>query len=133
MSATLVQVLITLGVTNTPLPAGITNGSISAVVTDSTGAAQPAVSLTGIETPPYSFTTSLPLSADGVTVACSVVATDLDSNGTPIAVPGNPTAAIQLTATEPSFNAANGTATMSLTPAAAAANPAVVAAIKAKK
>jgi hypothetical protein len=133
MSATLAQVLITIGVAQTVLPAGITAGSMSAVVTDSTGAAQPAVTLTGSETPPYSFTASLPISSDGVTVAASVVATALDSNGNAISVPGNPSAPISLTLTEPSFNAPNGTATMALTPAAAAANPAIVAALKAKK
>lgn len=129
MSATLVQVLIALGTAKTPLPSGITAGGMSTVVTDSTGAAQPAVVLTGSETPPYSFTTSLPLSSDGVTVAATVVATSLDSTGAAIAVSGNPSPAITLTLTEPSFALVTG-ATMTLTPSAAAANPSVAAAIK---
>jgi hypothetical protein len=122
MSSNLVQVLITITPIKQPLPAGITAGVLSVVVTDSTGAAQPAVSLTGSENPPFSFTTSLPLSADGVTVAASIVETALDSTGTPISFPGNPGAPVQLTLTEPQFNAP-GSATMTLTPAAAAANP----------
>ena len=126
MSATLISVLITAGTAQVAAPTGITPGVLSAVVTDSTGAAQPAVSLTGA---PYSFTTSLPLSADGITVAASVVFTALDSTGTPVVVPGNPSASIPLTLTEPSITIGTS-ATMTLTPAAAAANPAVVAAIK---
>lgn len=129
MSATLAQVLITITPVKAPLPAGISAGVLSVVVTDSTGASQPAVALTGSETPPFSFITSLPISSDGVTVAASIVETALDSTGTPIVYPGNPSAPIALTLTEPSFNAP-GAATMSLTPAAAAANPAVAAAVK---
>jgi hypothetical protein len=129
MSTQLAQVLITITPVKAPLPAGITAGVLSAVVTDSTGTAQPAVSLTGSENPPFSFTTSLPISADGVTVAASIVQTALDSTGTPVAFPGNPSPSIALTLTEPTFNAP-GTVTMSLTPAAAAANPSVAAAVK---
>ena len=129
MSAILAQVLIAITPVKTPLPAGTTAGVLSVVVTDSTGAAQPAVALTGSESPPFSFTTSLPISADGVTVAASIVQTALDANGTPIASPGNPSVAQQLTLTEPAFNAP-GVATMTLTPAAAAANPGVAAALK---
>jgi len=126
MSATLISVVITPNITNTAVPAGISAGGISAVVTDSTGAAQAAQVLTSA---PYALTTSLPLSADGVTVAASVVYTSLDSTGAPISAPGNPSASIALTLTEPSFPLATG-ATMVLTPAAAAANPAVAAAAK---
>jgi hypothetical protein len=129
MAATLAQVLITITPVKAPLPAGITAGVLSVVVTDSTGAAQPAVALTGSESPPFSFTTSLPISADGVTVSASIVETALDSTGTPVVYPGNPSASIPLTLTEPAFNAP-GTATMTLTPAAVAANPGVAAAIK---
>jgi hypothetical protein len=126
MSATLVSVIITPNIVNTAVPAGITPGALSAVVTDSTGAAQPAQQLTSA---PYALTTSLPISADGVTVAASVVYTSLDSNGNPISAPGNPSASIALTLTEPSFPLATG-ATMVLTPASATANPAVAAAAK---
>jgi hypothetical protein len=129
MSTPLAQVLITITPVKTALPAGISAGVLSVVVTDSTGAAQPAVSLTGTESPPFSFTTSLPISADGVTVSATLVETALDSTGTPIAVAGNPSSPIPLTLTEPSFNAP-GPATMTLTPAAAVANPALAAAIK---
>jgi hypothetical protein len=129
MSATLAQVLITITPVKAPLPAGIIAGVLSVVVTDSTGAVQPAVSLSGSEKPPFSFTTSLPISADGVTVSASIVESALDSNGTPIVFPGNPSAPMALSLTEPSFNAP-GAATMTLTPAAAAANPAVAAAVK---
>ena len=126
MSGTLVSVVITPSITNTALPTGITAGGISAVVTDSTGAAQPAQVLTSA---PYALTTSLPVSADGITVAASVVYTSLDSTGAPIVATGNPSASISLTLTEPSFPLATG-ATMVLTPASAAANPAVAAAAK---
>jgi hypothetical protein len=86
MAATLAQVLITITPVKTPVPPGITAGPLSVVVTDSTGAAQAAVSLTGSENPPYSFTTSLPISSDGITVSASIVETALDSTGKPIAV-----------------------------------------------
>jgi hypothetical protein len=125
MSATLAQVLITLATVKTPLPAGIQAGSLSVVVTDSAGAAQPAVAIPAPG--PYSLTTSLPISSDGVTVAASVQATALDSTGAPIGAPGP---VIPLTLTEPSFDAPGSTATMTLTPAAAAANPAVAAAVR---
>jgi hypothetical protein len=132
MSATLVSVIIQAAVTQTALPAGISAGNVSAVVTDSTGAAQPAVTLTGSESPPFSLTTSLPVSADGITVSASVVYTSLDSTGTAIVATGNPSASIALTLTEPAFPLATG-ATMTLTPAAAAANPAIAAAAKKAK
>jgi hypothetical protein len=130
MSATLVQVLITLTSSKAPLPSGLTSGGQSIVVTDSTGAAQPAVI---VPAAPYIVTTSLPLSADGVTVAASVVATAIDSTGAPISAPGNPGPSISLTLTEPSFDLPGTTATMVLTPAAATANPAVAAAVKGHK
>lgn len=126
MSATLVSVVITPNITNTALPAGITAGGISAVVTDSTGAAQPAQVLTSA---PYALTTSLPVSSDGITVSASVEYTSLDSTGAPIVATGNPSSSIALTLTEPSFPLATG-ASMVLTPASAAANPAVAAAAK---
>jgi hypothetical protein len=129
MSATLVQVLITCATSKVPVPSGITPAGLSVVVTDSTGAAQPAVTLTGSESPPFSFTTSLPLSSDGITVSASIVGTALDSTGTAIVATGNPSASIPLVLTEPSVNLLSG-ATMTLTPAAVAANPGVAAAIR---
>lgn len=127
MSASLAQVLITLATIKAPLPSGITAGGLSVVVTDSTGAAQPAVITPAA---PYTVTTSLPISSDGVTVTASVVATAIDSTGAPISAPGNPGPSISLTLTEPAFDLPGSTATMVLTPAAAAANPALVAALK---
>jgi hypothetical protein len=129
MASSLAQVLITLTTSQLPVPAGITAGPLSAVVTDSTGAAQPAVSIPA--TGPYSFTTTLPVSADGVTVSASLVMTSTDSTGAPIVAPGNPSAAIALTLTEATFALATG-ATMVLTPAGAAANPNLAAAAKRK-
>jgi hypothetical protein len=129
MSATLVQVVITVGTAKVPVPSGITPAGLSVVVTDSTGVAQAAVVLTGSESPPYSFTTSLPLSADGLTVSASIVGTALDSTGAAVVATGNPSASVALTLTEPSVVLLS-TATMVLTPAAVAAHPAVAAAIK---
>lgn len=131
MASSLAQVLITITPVKTVVPDGVTPGVLSVVVTDSTGAAQAPVSLTGSENPPFSFTTSLPVSSDGITVSASIVETALDSSGNTISVPGNPGAPIALTLTEPTFNAP-GAATMTLTPAAAAANPALAAAVKRK-
>lgn len=83
MSTTLVQVLIALSqgaVTNSPTGAAYAGTSV--VVTDSTGVAQPAVVLTGAETPtPFAFTTSV-APGDG-----SVVAQDLDVNGAAMGSP----------------------------------------------
>jgi hypothetical protein len=126
MAANLAQVLIAISPVKTPIPAGLSAGAVSVVVTDSSGAAQAAVSLTGSETPPFSFTTSLPISADGVTVSASVAQTSLDSTGT--AIPGA-TRTDTLSLTEPTFNAP-GAVTMTLTPAAVAANPTLAAAVK---
>jgi hypothetical protein len=127
MSANLAQVLITLATSKAALPAGLASGGLSIVVTDSTGAPQPAVV---VPAAPYTVTTSLPISSDGVTVAASVVATAIDSTGAPIAAPGNPGPTISLTLTEPAFDLPGSTATMVLTPGAAAANPALAAAVK---
>jgi hypothetical protein len=63
-------------------PTGAAFASTSVVVTDSTGVAQAAVLLTGIETPtPWAFSTSV---APG---AGTVVATDLDINGATLGTP----------------------------------------------
>jgi hypothetical protein len=118
MSSTLVQVLvaITKGASiNTPTGAAF--ASTSVVVTDSTGVAQPAVLLTGIESPPWSFTTSV---APGNGTA---VATDLDISG---AVLGTPvTQTFTEAGSPPTFLPTTG---ISVTPTA---NTAAVAAVRA--
>lgn len=77
MSTSLVQVLIALtqgASINTPTGAAYANTQV--VVTDSTGVAQPTVTLTGKELPtPFAFTTSVAVGAG------TVVATDFDANG----------------------------------------------------
>src|ERR1700684_3074794 len=83
MSAALIAVIvaITKG-TSTPTQTGAAFASTSVVVTDSSGVAQPAVLLTGVETPtPWAFSTSV---APG---AGTVVATDLDINGATLGTP----------------------------------------------
>jgi hypothetical protein len=127
MSTVLAAVLVTIPTQKQALPAGLTAGPLSVVVTDSNGVAQAPVSLTGTETPPFSFNTSLPVSSDGVTVSAAIAATALYPNGTPI--PGA-TRTDTVSLTEPAFNAPSGVPTMTLTPAAAAANPAIAAAVK---
>jgi hypothetical protein len=76
MSTTLVKVSVAL-TQGAPIksPTGAAYAGTSVVVTDSTGVAQAAVVLTGKETPPFTFQTSV---APG---AGTVVATDLDVNG----------------------------------------------------
>jgi hypothetical protein len=83
MSTPLVTITVLLTKTTANLPS--TNAAFlntSVVVTDSTGVAQPAVLLTGAETPtPWSFTASV------ATGAGTVVATDMDVNGLAIGTP----------------------------------------------
>lgn len=83
MSTPLIQVIIAL--TTSPLapPAGAAAyAGTSVVVTDSTGVAQPAVVLTGKETPtPYAFQTAV-APGDG-----TVVAQALDVNGAAMEAP----------------------------------------------
>lgn len=83
MSTTMVTVTVVLTKTTANLPttnAAFANTSV--VVTDSTGVAQPAVLLTGVETPtPWAFTASVAIGAG------TVVATDMDVNGAPIGTP----------------------------------------------
>ncbi len=83
MSTPLVTVTVTLTKVTANLPAAnAAFKNTSVVVTDSTGVAQPAVLLTGAETPtPWTFTASV---APG---AGTVVATDLDVNGLAIGTP----------------------------------------------
>lgn len=83
MSTPLVPVIVALA-KGAPIntPTGAAFASSSVVVTDSTGVAQPAVLLTGVETPtPWAFATSV---APG---AGTVVATDLDVNGATLGTP----------------------------------------------
>jgi hypothetical protein len=83
LSTTLIQVTvaITKGASISS-PTGAAFKSTSVVVTDSTGIAQPAVLLTGIETPtPWSFTASVAVGAG------TAVATDMDVNGATLGTP----------------------------------------------
>ena len=81
MSAQMIQVSIVLA--KGPAPAGTpVVASTSVVVTDSSGTAQPAVVLTGVESPtPWGFTTSVAVGAG------TVVATDLDATGATVGTP----------------------------------------------
>lgn len=84
MSSNLVQVLIALAVgaaVNTPT--GAKSAGISVVVTDPVSGDQPPVLLTGAESPPWSFTTSVNPSpiVNGAPVPGNVAATPLDVNG----------------------------------------------------
>ena len=83
MSATLipVTVAITKGA-STPTPTAAAFASTSVVVTDSSGVAQAAVLLTGVETPTaWAFSTSVNVGAG------TVVTTDLDINGATLGAP----------------------------------------------
>ena len=82
MSAQLVAVIVQVGIATTNLPAGsAAYANTSVVVTDSSGVPQPAVLLTGAETPtPWAFQTSVNVGAG------TVVATAMDANG--VAIPG---------------------------------------------
>jgi hypothetical protein len=77
MSTTLIKVTVALtqgAIVKTSTGAAYAGTSV--VVTDSTGTAQPAVVLTGKETPtPWTFSTSVAVGAG------TVVANDLDVNG----------------------------------------------------
>ncbi len=82
MSANLVSVVVALTKGASVPTGGAAFASTSVVVTDSTGVAQPAVLLTGAETPnPWAFATTV---APG---AGSVTATDLDVNGAVLGTP----------------------------------------------
>jgi hypothetical protein len=82
MSAVLLPVLVQVGTTTTPLPTtNAAQASISCVVTDSSGSAQTAVVLTGTETPPWSFSTSV--NAGAGTVVCTALDTAGATIGTP--------------------------------------------------
>jgi hypothetical protein len=111
MSTTLVSVIVAIAKgASVPTPNGVAFASTSVVVTDSSGVAQPAVLLTGKETPTaWAFSTSV---APG---AGSVTATDLDVNG---AIFGTPvTQAFTEVGTPPAFFPTTG---IVVTPVAAA-------------
>jgi hypothetical protein len=115
MSTPLIAVIvaITKG-TSIPTQTGAAFASTSVVVTDSSGVAQPAVLLTGTETPtPWAFSTSVNPGAG------TVVATDLDANGATLGSPVSqtfteagtppaflPTASISVTPVQPQVAAA---------------------------
>jgi len=82
MSTTLIQVTIALSVGQQSFPAGTTFSGISVVVTDPVTGAQPAVLLTGTETPtPWAFTASVNPGAGTVTASA------LDSTGAVLGTP----------------------------------------------
>jgi hypothetical protein len=83
MSAILIPVIIAITKgASIPTPNGAAFASTSVVVTDSSGVAQPAVLLTGVETPTkWAFSTSVNPGAG------TVVATDLDVNGAVLGAP----------------------------------------------
>lgn len=113
MSSQLVQVLIALAqgaLVNTP--SGAAYAGTQVVVTDSSGTPQPTVTLTGKETPPFSFVTSV---APG---AGSVVVTDVDVDGTVIGGPVTQTFTEE--GTPPQFAPTSG---ITVTPVAQAASP----------
>ncbi len=82
MSTPLISVIVAL--TQGPAtisPTGAAYAGTSVIVTDSSGTAQPAVTLNGKETPPFSFQTSV-APGNG-----TVVAQDLDVNGAAMGSP----------------------------------------------
>lgn len=112
MSSTLVQVIVALAKgASINTPTGAASIGTSVVVTDSSGTAQPAVVLTGAESPtPWAFTTSV-ASGSG-----TVVATDLDVNN---AVLGSPLSqSFTEAGTPPTFQPSTG---ISVTPVTVAA------------
>ena len=81
MSLIPIIVAITKGA-SIPTPNGAAFASTSVVVTDSSGVAQPAVILTGVETPTkWAFSTSVNAGIG------KVVTTDLDVNGATLGTP----------------------------------------------
>lgn len=111
MSSTLVQVIVALAkgaAINTPT--GAASIGTSVVVTDSSGTPQPAVVLTGTESPtPWAFTTSV-APGNG-----TVVATDLDVNNV---VLGTQSQSFTEAGTPPTFQPSTG---ISVTPVTVAA------------
>jgi hypothetical protein len=83
MSANLVPVIVAIAKgASVNSPTGAAFASTSVVVTDSSGTPQPAVLLTGAETPTaWAFSTSVNVGAG------AAVATDLDANGATLGTP----------------------------------------------
>jgi hypothetical protein len=82
LSTPLISITVTITKSTANLPAAnVAFVNTSVVVTDGAGTVQAPVLLTGSETPPWSFTTSV---APG---SGTVVATDLDANGATIGTP----------------------------------------------
>jgi hypothetical protein len=115
MSANLVPVIVAIAKgTSISTPTGAAFKNTSVVVTDSTGAPQTAVLLTGAETPtPWAFSTSV---APG---AGSVVSTDFDINGATLGTPI--TQAFTEAGTPPAFLPTTGITVTPVTATVAAA------------
>jgi hypothetical protein len=115
MSSNLVQVIVALAQgPSQSTPTGAVYAGTSVVVTDSTGVAQAAVTLTGKESPtPFAFTTSVAVGAGTAT------ATDLDVNGATLGTPV--TQAFTEAGTPPAFLPTTGITVTPTTAAAAAA------------
>ena len=111
MSANLVPVIVAIAKgASIATQTGAAFASTSVVVTDSSGTPQPAVLLTGTETPtPWAFSTSVNVGAG------TVVATDLDINGTTLGTPV--TQAFTEAGTPPAFLPTTG---ITVTPVSAA-------------
>ena len=116
--------LVQINISSLPLPSTNTaEASISVVLTDTTGIAQPAVNLVGTETPPYSFTAQLTPS----TAAGALTATALDTTGAAIGSALSGPFTILPAAT---FNSPTGFSVTPVTATAAAAAAHVAAARK---
>jgi hypothetical protein len=116
MSSSLIQVLVAIATPATPIntPTGAAFASTSVIVTDPVTGAQPAVLLTGIETPtPWAFTTSVN-PGNG-----SVTATALDVNGVALGTPVTQT--FTEAGTAPTFFPPTGISVTPVTAASAAA------------
>jgi len=116
MSTPLIPIIVAVVVSPTAVstPTGVAFASTSVVVTDSTGVAQTAVLLTGVETPtPWAFQTSVAAGTG------TVVATALDTAGTTLGTPITQT--FTEAGTVPTFFPPTGITVTPVSPAAAAA------------
>lgn len=77
------NIVVVVQTADTPLPAGVVFAAISISVVDNSGAALPAVSVNGTESPPFQATLT------GATGSQEATATlqALDTNGNPIGSP----------------------------------------------
>jgi hypothetical protein len=113
MSSSLVQVQVQIAKgASVNTPTGAAFASTSVVVTDPVSGAQTPVVLTGVESPPWSFTTSVNPGTG------SVVATDLDVNG---AVLGSISQSFTEAGSPPTFSPS---ASITVTPVVVAASAA---------